>query len=207
MQAATRGDGRVGEDITANVRTVSGVPRKLGCRGPAGRHRGARRDLLPGHRLRRAEPPLTEAGQRPFANPRNAAAGSLAPEGPEGHGVAPAAAVGALVRRRRGCERSTRTWASSSGRAEAGLPVPPTTEGARVDRRREGVPQALGGAPPQRGLGDRRHRDQGGPDRPAAGTGRHRRTLLAGRSRTSSRPRSAPRCCAPSTSTPDAPAR
>ncbi len=77
IRAGTRGDGRTGEDITANVRTIRSVPlRLLGRDWPAvldvrGEVVIRRRDFdsLNAQRLAR--------GQRPFANPRNAAAGSL----------------------------------------------------------------------------------------------------------------------------------
>jgi DNA ligase (NAD+) len=80
VQAATRGDGRVGEDVTANVRTVASVPRTL--RGARGRVevRGevflAREDFLEMNRQQVA------LGLREFANPRNAAAGSLRQKDP-----------------------------------------------------------------------------------------------------------------------------
>ncbi|HEX9822233.1 MAG TPA: NAD-dependent DNA ligase LigA [Methylomirabilota bacterium] len=78
VRGATRGDGRTGEDVTANLRTLAAVPATL--RGPL-----ARRDELEVRgevfmaraafaRLNRA---LERRGERTFANPRNAAAGSL----------------------------------------------------------------------------------------------------------------------------------
>jgi len=74
--AATRGDGAVGEDVTPNVRTIRSVPLRLkNCRAPVVEVRGEvlmyRRDL---DRLNRAQ---REIGEKEFANPRNAAAGSL----------------------------------------------------------------------------------------------------------------------------------
>ena len=80
VQAATRGDGRVGEDVTDNVRTIRNVPSAL--EGVSGRVevRGevflARDDFLEMNRQQR------EAGAKEFANPRNAAAGSLRQKDP-----------------------------------------------------------------------------------------------------------------------------
>jgi DNA ligase (NAD+) len=78
VQAATRGDGAEGEDVTANIRTliakgklpetIDGAPRVLEVRGEVYM---AKADFL--ELNRRQE----EAGDKPFANPRNAAAGSL----------------------------------------------------------------------------------------------------------------------------------
>lgn len=71
---ATRGDGRVGEDVTENVRTIRGLPlviadtRKLTLRGEVVIFR---RDLDAVNERR------ATTGEEPFANPRNAAAGSL----------------------------------------------------------------------------------------------------------------------------------
>ena len=75
---------RHGEDITANVRTVRGVPRALAVDGPARGDRGPRRDVLPGDGVRAAERASSlRSGQRPFVNPRNAAAGSLRQKDPK----------------------------------------------------------------------------------------------------------------------------
>jgi DNA ligase (NAD+) len=80
-QAATRGDGRVGEDVTDNVRTIHNVPVSLG-RGVRGRVevRGevflAKADFEELNRRQR------ELGAKEFANPRNAAAGSLRQKDP-----------------------------------------------------------------------------------------------------------------------------
>lgn len=102
---ATRGDGEYGEDVTANLRTVRGVPLRIpvtafppqgeeGGRGerevphpdslPAG-ERGqvparlvvAGEAYIPIHLFRALNRQLEAKGERPFANPRNAAAGSL----------------------------------------------------------------------------------------------------------------------------------
>ena len=76
VQAATRGDGETGEDVTANVRTVKAIPlRLLGDAPPVLEVRGEiylRRDDFERLNARQAE-----AGEKIFVNPRNAAAGSI----------------------------------------------------------------------------------------------------------------------------------
>ncbi|MGD2173424.1 MAG: NAD-dependent DNA ligase LigA, partial [Gammaproteobacteria bacterium] len=76
-RAATRGDGRSGEDITANARTVASIPLRLVGEDPPRRLevRGEVYMELEGFReLNRQQ---AESGGKVFANPRNAAAGSL----------------------------------------------------------------------------------------------------------------------------------
>ena len=77
VQAATRGDGSTGEDVTQNVRTVRSIPLRLkGDRIP--RVLEVRGEVLMFRRdFDRLNAHQREAGQREFANPRNAAAGSL----------------------------------------------------------------------------------------------------------------------------------
>ena len=76
MRGATRGDGRVGEDITANLRTLDDVPEHLPDGAPEVLE--VRGEVYMGHQEFAA---LNErqaaAGGKIFANPRNAAAGSL----------------------------------------------------------------------------------------------------------------------------------
>lgn len=81
-QAATRGDGRVGEDVTANIRTIKSIPDKL--EGSDYPHiievRGEVFFML--EDFERVNEERREAGERPFVNPRNAAAGSLRQKDP-----------------------------------------------------------------------------------------------------------------------------
>ncbi|WP_327288569.1 NAD-dependent DNA ligase LigA [Streptomyces sp. NBC_01198] len=81
-RAATRGDGRTGEDITPNVRTIAGIPERLaGDRVPQlVEIRGE--VYFPGEKFEELNARLVEQGDKPFANPRNAAAGSLRQKDP-----------------------------------------------------------------------------------------------------------------------------
>ncbi|MBI3002982.1 MAG: NAD-dependent DNA ligase LigA [candidate division NC10 bacterium] len=78
VRGATRGDGRMGEDVTHNLRTIRSLPLRL---------RGTLADLatlevrgevfMKKEAFQRLNRELEEAGEAPFANPRNAAAGSV----------------------------------------------------------------------------------------------------------------------------------
>lgn len=75
-RAATRGNGRVGEDVTANVRTVRSLPLRLHDRPPASVEiRGE--VYLARSTFERLNERLAEAGEKTLANPRNGAVGSL----------------------------------------------------------------------------------------------------------------------------------
>ncbi|GGK19347.1 DNA ligase A [Pilimelia terevasa] len=82
VRAATRGDGRTGEDVTANVRTIADVPDRLtGADLPALLEvRGE--VYFPVAAFAALNAALVEQGRAPFANPRNAAAGSLRQKDP-----------------------------------------------------------------------------------------------------------------------------
>ncbi len=82
VSGATRGDGRVGEDVTPNVLTIAGIPHQfagpdipevLEVRGEI---------FFPIEAFADLNASLVEAGKAPFANPRNAAAGSLRQKNP-----------------------------------------------------------------------------------------------------------------------------
>lgn len=82
VSAATRGDGRVGEDITANVRTLSNVPTTLDTSEPPALLEVRGEVFFPTEGFAALNASLVEAGKPPFANPRNAAAGSLRQKDP-----------------------------------------------------------------------------------------------------------------------------
>ena len=76
VQAATRGDGSTGEDVTANVRTIAAIPLRLrGNPPPLLEVRGE--VYMPRDGFARLNAEQLARGEKPFANPRNAAAGSL----------------------------------------------------------------------------------------------------------------------------------
>jgi len=75
VRAVTRGDGRVGEVVTPNVRTIRSVPLRLTRNVARLEARGE--VYMPRSAFRRLNEERAEQGQAPFANPRNAAAGSV----------------------------------------------------------------------------------------------------------------------------------
>ncbi|MFC2670466.1 NAD-dependent DNA ligase LigA [Lancefieldella parvula] len=91
VRAATRGDGSTGENVTANVLTISDVPRELALAGlERVENRGLNQSIevrgevyMPKHSFIRLNEDADAAGKQPFANPRNAAAGSLRQKDPK----------------------------------------------------------------------------------------------------------------------------
>lgn len=83
VRAATRGDGRVGEDVTPNVATIADVPKRLsGSEVPSVLEvRGE--VYMTSSSFERLNERTVEAGEKPFVNPRNSAAGSLRQKNPE----------------------------------------------------------------------------------------------------------------------------
>ncbi|MFL5796985.1 MAG: NAD-dependent DNA ligase LigA [Actinomycetota bacterium] len=81
-RGATRGDGVTGEDITGNIRTVRAVPQRLRLPDPPALLEVRGEMYLPVKAFEQLNDQLLEAGGRAFANPRNAAAGSLRQKDP-----------------------------------------------------------------------------------------------------------------------------
>ena len=91
VRAATRGDGTTGENVTANVLTIADIPHALAANGLAkvadgglGQSIEVRGEVyMPKHSFVRLNEDADAAGREPFANPRNAAAGSLRQKDPK----------------------------------------------------------------------------------------------------------------------------
>ncbi|WP_426937358.1 NAD-dependent DNA ligase LigA [Brevibacterium sp. LE-L] len=82
VRAATRGDGRIGEDITANVRTISDIPHHLDTEHPPAEVEIRGEVFFPIEEFGELNAALVAEGKAPFANPRNSAAGSLRQKDP-----------------------------------------------------------------------------------------------------------------------------
>ena len=77
VRAATRGDGTVGDDVTENVRTIRSIPLQLRGTGYPDLFEIRGEILMPYKSFERLNREREDIGETPFANPRNAAAGSL----------------------------------------------------------------------------------------------------------------------------------
>jgi DNA ligase (NAD+) len=122
VRAATRGDGRTGEDVTPNVRTIAEVPERLGgddipdlleIRGEV---------YFPVAGFATLNETLVEQGKAPFANPRNAAAGSLRQKDPRVSASRPLRLLVHGIGARRGFEPARQSTAYEA-LARWGLPV------------------------------------------------------------------------------------
>jgi DNA ligase (NAD+) len=124
VRGATRGDGRTGEDVTANLRTVRRIPPTLRgrlARLPEVEVRGE--VFLPRAAFRRLNRALETAGEPSFANPRNAAAGSVRQKDPAVTGRRP---LDVAIYQLSYPEAAARTqWETLGALAAAGLPVNP----------------------------------------------------------------------------------
>lgn len=124
-RAATRGDGRTGEDITPNVRTIAEIPDRL--------HGDEVPDLVeirgevyfPMDKFEELNARLVAAGDKPFANPRNAAAGSLRQKDPRVTATRPLHMVVHGIGALRGYEGLTRLSQAYELLHTWGLPTSP----------------------------------------------------------------------------------
>jgi DNA ligase (NAD+) len=81
-RALTRGDGRTGEDVTNNVRTIEGIPHQLKGKGHPAKVEIRGEVFFPVEAFGELNAQLVAAGKPPYANPRNTAAGSLRQKDP-----------------------------------------------------------------------------------------------------------------------------
>lgn len=77
IRAATRGDGRTGEDVTLNIRTIEAIPLKLRGKDYPSLIEVRGEVVMPKAGFDKLNRQQLEKGEKPFVNPRNAAAGSL----------------------------------------------------------------------------------------------------------------------------------
>jgi DNA ligase (NAD+) len=82
IRGATRGDGRTGEDVTPNIRTISAVPMRLSGDDVPEQIEVRGEVYFPVRAFEQLNERLVADGKAPFANPRNAAAGSLRQKDP-----------------------------------------------------------------------------------------------------------------------------
>ena len=120
--AATRGDGRVGEDVTPNIRTLDDVPRRLTGKDVPELLEIRGEVFFPVAAFSDLNAALVEAGKAPFANPRNAAAGSLRQKDPKVTATRRLRMVVHGFGARRGFEPATQS-AAYDAMAAWGLPI------------------------------------------------------------------------------------
>jgi DNA ligase (NAD+) len=127
VAAATRGDGRVGEDVTHTVSTIEVIPHRLALADPPALVEVRGEIYMPLAAFERLNARQVEAGARPFVNPRNAAAGSVRQKDPS---VTAGRELG-LWTYHLGATEGAPRWASHHQTlewlADAGLPVNPET--------------------------------------------------------------------------------
>ena len=130
VRGATRGDGRTGEDVTANVKSIAGVPHRLtGTDRQVPDFVEIRGEVyFPVAAFQQLNAGLVEAGKAPFSNPRNAAAGSLRQKDPRVTASRPLRLVCHGLGARRGFEPQRQSEAYAA-LADWGLP---TSDRARV---------------------------------------------------------------------------
>jgi DNA ligase (NAD+) len=122
VRAATRGDGVTGEDVTLNVRTISSVPTRLEGESVPDLLEVRGEVFLPHAAFEKINAGLVADGKAPFANPRNAAAGSLRQKDPRITATRPLAMTLHGIGAREGFEPKTQSEAYAALK-EMGLPV------------------------------------------------------------------------------------
>ncbi|HLL67194.1 MAG TPA: NAD-dependent DNA ligase LigA [Micromonosporaceae bacterium] len=124
VRAATRGDGRTGEDVTLNVRTIRDIPERLTGADVPGFLEVRGEIFFPVAAFADLNAALVAAGERPFANPRNAASGSLRQKDPRVTASRPLHCIVHGIGARRGFEPTAQS-AAYEALAGWGLPTSP----------------------------------------------------------------------------------
>lgn len=122
VRALTRGDGRTGEDVTNNVRTIEHIPHRLAGTDHPTRVEVRGEVYFPLEAFADLNASLVEAGKAPFANPRNSAAGSLRQKDPRVTASRPLHMLVHGIGHREGFELTRQSQAYEL-LAEWGLPV------------------------------------------------------------------------------------
>ena len=169
VRGATRGDGRVGEDVTQNLRTIGSVPLRIKDAPELIEVRGEA--YLPIAAFKALNERRAEAGEPTFANPRNSAAGSIRQLDPALAAERPLSTwiygIGAV----RGLDLATH-MEEIEWLGERGFKVNPDTDHHQRGRERRQALPLVGGAARDARLRDRRRRRQ---DRRAGAVARARR--------------------------------
>ena len=142
VRGATRGDGRIGEDVTPNVRTIHGIPDRLSASDdyPMPDFVEVRGEVFfPVEAFEELNASLVEAGKPPYSNPRNSAAGSLRQKDPKATAARPLRMVCHGLGKREGFE-PTRQSESYAALKAWGLP---TSDRAKVVKDLAGVQEFI----------------------------------------------------------------
>src|SRR5712691_2703137 len=129
VKAATRGDGRTGEDVTPNIRTISSIPARLKGTGHPATLEVRGEVFMPVEAFGKLNESLLDAGKPAFANPRNSAAGSLRQKDPR---ITASRALDAIIHgigRVEGSVPSGGTIPPRPALLTGGLPAPPYPPG------------------------------------------------------------------------------
>lgn len=131
VRAATRGNGTIGEIVTNNVRTVRGVPLRLGKGAPRGKIEIRGEIYFPFSAFEELNVARARAGEALLANPRNAAAGSLRQLDPAVTAARPLGFFGYAIAGESSLSLLTQ-WAVLDALSEWGIPVAPHRKRCRT---------------------------------------------------------------------------
>ena len=140
---ATRGNGKAGDDVTHNLKTVRGVPLRLRTDKPPAPFEARGEVYMAKADFARLNEEVVARGEERYANPRNLTAGSLKLLDSPPHGQAPAAAVRLFPRRRRGRHHQDAPGSARSA-APVRLPGQSRTSRLRLDRGGDRLLQTAG---------------------------------------------------------------